>query len=96
MLDFHIGHLDAPVVRPLVEEVLNIGVELVTFGKHVVQFMLTKYRTQSRLRELARRFENIGDPNDGFLRIDDSEVYDGVDTHRDVVTRNDVLRRKRP
>jgi hypothetical protein len=55
--------------------------------------MLAEYRAQRRLRQLARRFEDVGDANDRFLGIDDAEIDDRVDSHRDVVPRNDVLRR---
>ena len=43
MLDFDVGYLDAPVVRALVEQVLDVGIELVALRKHVVEFMLSKH-----------------------------------------------------
>ena len=93
VLDLDVGHLDPPVIGTLVENRLNIGVELVALGKHVVELVLAEYRSQRRLRELAGRLENVGDPDDGLLGIDDAEVDHGVDLHRNVVARDHVLGR---
>src|SRR3546814_9074832 len=46
MLDLDIGDLDPPGVGLGVEDLLDVGVELVALGELVVQFVLAEDRTQ--------------------------------------------------
>src|SRR5215208_804519 len=50
-------------------------------------------RTERRLRELARREEEVGHLQEGAVRLHDAEVDDRVHLHGDVVAGDDVLRR---
>ncbi len=43
------------------------------------------------MRQLTRRLEHVCDTNDGFLGIDNSEVDNRIDAHRNVVPGNDIL-----
>ena len=61
--------------------------------EHFVELVLAQHRAQRRLRELAGRLERVRDLNDRLRRIDDAEIDDGVHLHRNVVARDDVLRR---
>ena len=85
MLDLDVGNLDAPVVRALVENSLDVGIEPVALREHVVELVLAQDRTQCRLRQLAGRFEHVGDTDDGFLGVDDTEVDDRIHPHRHIV-----------
>src|SRR3546814_18007484 len=53
MLDLDIGHLDAPGIGLAVEDFLDIVVQLVAFGQHLVEVMLAEHRTQGGLGQLA-------------------------------------------
>jgi len=55
--------------------------------------VLSEHRAQRRLRELARRIEEIRHLDHGLLRIDDAEIHHRVHFHRNVVARDHVLRR---
>ena len=56
VLDLDIGNLDAPRVGLRVEHLLDVGVQPVALGEHLVEIVLAQHRTQRGLRELARRF----------------------------------------
>ena len=92
MLDLDIGDLDAPGVGLRVEDFLDVAVELVALGQHLVEIVLAEHRAQRRLRELARRLHEVLHLDGRVLRIDDPEIDHRVDLHRDVVTRDHVLR----
>src|SRR5215470_6126617 len=53
--------------------------------------MLAQHRPQRRLRKLAGSHQEVHHLNDGLLRVDDTEVHYGIDSDRDVVTRNNIL-----
>src|SRR5262249_17470775 len=91
-LDLDGRDLDAPRLGLLVEHVLDIGVELVALCQHLVEIVLAQDPAQRRLRELAGRRQIVADLDHRALGIDDPEVEHGVDLHRDIVARNDVLR----
>jgi hypothetical protein len=42
---------------------------------------------------LTSRFKYVGHANDGFFRIDNAEINDGVDFYRHVIAGDNVLRR---
>src|SRR5262245_6485800 len=85
------GHLDAPCLGLLVEHVLDVGVELVALGQHLVEIVLAQNPAQRGLRQLASRSEIIENLNHRALGVDDAEIDDGVHLDRDVVARNHVL-----
>ena len=93
MLDLDVGDLDAPGVGLLVEDVLDVGVQLVALGQHLVELVLAEHRAQRGLRQLAGRLQIVLDLDDRPLRVDHAEVEHGVDLHRDVVARDHVLAR---
>ncbi len=92
-LDLDVGDLDAPAFGLLVEHVLDVGIELVALGQHLVEVVLAQHPAQRGLRELAGRRQVIADLDDRALGIDDAEIEDGADLDRDVVAGNHVLRR---
>jgi len=84
--------LDAPRVGALVDNLLELGVELLPLRKEVVEIDLPEEAPERGLGELGGRVEVILDVDDALERLHDPEVEDGVDLHRDVVPRDDVLR----
>jgi hypothetical protein len=93
MLDLDVGDLDAPLVGLVIEDLLDIAVELVPLGQHLVQLVLAEHRSQRRLGQLAGGERVVLDPVDGLLGLDHPEVDHGVHLDRDVVARDDVLGR---
>ncbi|MNC40922.1 hypothetical protein D3C75_896640 [compost metagenome] len=93
MLDLDVGHLDAPGVGLRVEHLLDVGVEPLALGQHVVQLVLAEHRAQGGLRQLAGRRLVVLDLDDRLLRIEHPVVDHRVDLHRDVVTGDHVLGR---
>ena len=55
--------------------------------------VLAEHGAQRRLRDLGGRDHVVLDLDDRVLRVDDLEVGDRVDPHRDVVLGDDLLRR---
>src|SRR3954470_22675399 len=64
MLDLHISYLDAPGVGLLVENLLDIAIELVTFRQHLIKLVLAKYRAQRGLRQLTGCGHKVFHPDD--------------------------------
>jgi len=64
---------------------LDVGAELLAFGQHLVEFVLAEHGAQGRLRQHVRRREIILHLDDRPFGIDDIEIEDSVDLHRDVV-----------
>src|SRR5262245_3336340 len=93
ILDLDRGYLDPPDVGLPVEDLLDVGGQLVSFRKHLVEFVLAEHGAQRGLRELAGGGHVIPDLDDGALGIENAKVEHGVDLDRDVVARNHVLRR---
>jgi hypothetical protein len=84
-LDLDGGYFDAPCLGLLVEDVLDVGVELVALGQHLVEIVLAQNPAQRGLRQLAGRSEIIEDLNHRALGVDHAEIDDGVHFDRDVV-----------
>lgn len=60
VLQLDIRHLDTPGVGLLVEDALDIGVEPVALGQHLVGLVQADDETQRGLRELVGRlFESL-------------------------------------
>ena len=93
MLDLDIRHLDAPGIRLLIEDLLDIRVEPVAFREHFVEFVLAQHRAQRGLGQLAGGRHEVLDLDDRPLGIDDPKIQDRIDLHRDIVARDDVLGR---
>ncbi len=68
-------------------------VDLFAFREQLVELDLAEHRAQRRLRQLARRVVVVLDLDDRLARVHHAEVDDRVDLDRDVVARDDVLRR---
>ena len=75
---------------------LDVGVELLALGQHLVQLVLAEHRAQRRLRELAGGHQEVLHLDDRLLRVDDAEVDHRVHLHRDVVAGDHVLAAARP
>ena len=80
-----------PRVGVLVDDLLELGVELLPFRKEVVEIDLPEDAPERGLGDLRGRVEVILDLDDGLERVHDPEVDDGVDLHRDIVPGDDVL-----
>src|SRR3546814_9967067 len=74
ILDRDIGDLDPPGVGLGVEDLLDVGVELVALGEHVVQFVLAEDRTQGGLGKFAGRLHEVFDLNGRPFRIDHPKI----------------------
>src|SRR6185312_11804242 len=76
-----------------VENALDIGTELLSLGKHGVELMLAEHGPQRGLRKHVGSRKIVLDVDNRPLGIDDIEIQHGIDLHRDVVARDDVLAR---
>ena len=65
VLDLDVGHLDAPRVGLLVEDALDVAVQLVALGEHLVELVLAKHRAQRRLCQLTGREHEVLDLDHG-------------------------------
>src|SRR5262249_33454823 len=83
---------DPPRLGLLVEHVLDVSVELVALGQHLVEVVLAEHPAQRRLRQLAGSGEIVIDLDHGSLGVDDAEINDGVHLYRHSVAGNHVLR----
>ena len=54
VLDLDIGDLDTPGVGLRVEDLLDVAVQLVALGQHLVELVLAEHRAKRGLCELAR------------------------------------------
>ena len=90
-LDQH--DLDTPRLGLRVDDFLDFGVELFALAQQVVELGLSADRSQRGLRKLHRAVEIVADLGHRARRIDHAKVQHGADLDRDVVARDDVLRR---
>ena len=90
---FHLHELDldAPRVGVLLDDCLEAGVQFIPLRKEVVERNLAEDASQGRLGQLGRGVEIILHVNHGLERVDDPEVENGVDLHRDIILRDDIL-----
>src|SRR5215831_15347910 len=93
VLDLDVRHLDPPGVGLRVEDALDVEVELLPLGEHLVELVLAEDRPQRGLGELIRRGEEVLDLDDRLLRVDHAKEHDRVHLDRHVVARDDVLAR---
>ena len=91
MLDLDIGDLDSPGIGLLIENLLDVAVQPVTFRQHLVEVVLAEHGAQGGLRELAGRRPEILDLDDRALRIDDAEIEDGTHLDGNIVARDHIL-----
>src|SRR5208282_4685269 len=92
LLQLHLGDFDAPGLGVLIEDVLELFVHFVAFGKDGVELELAANAAQGGLGELRGGVHVILGAREGQIGVDHLEVADGVDLCRDVVLRDDVLR----
>ncbi len=85
MLDLHIADLDAPGVGLLIEDILDIRIELLPLGQHLIQFVLAQHRAQGGLRQLAGGGEKILHLNDRLVGSDHTKIDHRVHLDRNVV-----------
>src|SRR3569833_3367074 len=93
MLELDVGDLDAPGIRLLVEDTLDVGIEFFAARQHIVEFVLPQHRTQGGLRELTGRRIEIFHLYDGALRVHNAVIHHGIHLHRHIVARDHVLTR---
>ena len=91
MLDLHVGHLDTPGRSLLVQNGLDVRIQALPLRQHIVQFMLSQHRPQGGLGQLAGRFQEVLDLDDGALGIHHPEINHRVHLHRYVVPGDDIL-----
>src|SRR3569833_1523736 len=82
MLELDVGDLDAPGIRLLVEDTLDVGIEFFAARQHIVEFVLPQHRTQGGLRELPGRRIEIFHLYDGALRVHNAVIHHGIHLHR--------------
>src|ERR1039457_2665319 len=92
-LDFHIGDFDSPSICLRVKRLLDVDVEPLPLGEHVVQFVFTQNRTQRGLRQLAGCEKVVLHLDNRLLRVDHAEIHHRVNLDRNVVPGNHVLAR---
>jgi len=90
---FHLHELDldAPGVGVLLDDGLEAGVQFIPLRKEVVERNLAEDAAQGRLGQLGGGVEIILHIKHALERVDDPEVENGVDLHRNIVLRNDIL-----
>jgi hypothetical protein len=87
------AHLDTPRLRHVVDDLLDLGVEVVPLGEDFVQVRFRQDRAQGRLTYLRGREHIVLHFHHRFDGLDHLEVDDRVNLHRDVVLGDDVLGR---
>src|ERR1700687_1575944 len=90
-LDF--GNLNAPRLRVRVEYDLELGVDLIALREYFIKFELSDDASNGGLRELRSRIGVVLHLRKRLIGVDHAEVANRIDLHRDVVARDDVLRR---
>ena len=93
VLHFDGRHLDAPRIRALIQDLLQVLVEPFALRQQVVELDLAEHAPQRGLGQLRRRVDVVLDFHDRPARIHDAEIEHRVHLDRDVVSRDDVLRR---
>src|SRR5512145_2572242 len=92
VLGLHHRHLDAPGVGLRVEHALDVEIELLALGQHLVHLVLAEHRAQGGLRQLAGGHQEVFHLDDRLGRVDHAEVHHRVHLHRHVVARDHILR----
>ena len=93
VLDLDGRDLDAPWLGLVVDYLLKLLVEALAFGEQRVEIRLAEHRAQRGLSDLRCGCLDVFDLDYGSRRIDDAVVHDRGHAGRDVVARDDVLRR---
>jgi len=76
----------------LVQDVLELEVNLVSFRQEFVQLGLAYDASQCRLGQLGSGVKVIFNSDHGLIGIDDTKVDDRIDLEGDVVTGDHILR----
>jgi hypothetical protein len=85
MLHFDELDLDAPRVGALVDDLLEVGIELLPLRKEVVEIDLPEDAPERGLGELGGRVEVILDIDYTLDRLDNPETKHRIDLDRDIV-----------
>ena len=93
VLDLDRGHLHAPRLGLLVDDLLQALVELLALGQQRVEVGPAEHRAQRGLGDLRRGVPDPLDLDHRLDRVDHAEVGDRVDLGRHVVARDHVLGR---
>ena len=93
LLHLDVRHFYSPGRSVLIENTLEAQVDLLAMREQFIQFLFAEHGTQSCLRELRSLVNVIGNLHHRFIRVDDAQEDDGVHFERNVIARNDVLRR---
>src|SRR5690606_3217299 len=91
VLDLYVGNLDAPAIGLLVEYGLDVLIELLALGQHVVAVVLAQHGPQGGLRQLAGGVEIALDLDDGLVGRHHAEIDHRIHADGHVVARDDVL-----
>src|SRR5215217_6804856 len=91
VFDLDHAHLDAPGLRLLVYDRLQLLVYLLAVGKEVVEVLLPKNAPQGGLGDLAGREDVVLDLQDALVGVDHPEVDDGSNAGGYVVAGDDLL-----
>ena len=93
VLDLDRGHLHAPGLGRLVDDLLQLFVEPLALGEQLVELGLAEHRAQRGLGDLRGGEQEVFDLDDRLGRVDHAEVGDRVDAGRHVVAGDHLLRR---
>src|SRR5260370_191319 len=93
LFDLDFGNLDAPGFRVRVENDLELGVDLVALREYFIEFELSDDAADGGLRELRSCIGVILHLGERQVGVHHAEVAYRIDLHRNVVARNNVLRR---
>ena len=92
VLDLDPLHPDTPgFLGGGVDDLLELGVDLVPFGQQLVQVAVADHRSQRRLGDLGHREGVVLHVDERLDRVDDPVVDDRVHPHRDVVAGDALL-----
>src|SRR5258708_22754339 len=86
-------NLNAPRFRVCVEYELELGVDLIALREYFIKFELPDDAADGGLRQLRSRIGVVLHLRKRLIGVDHAKVANGIDFHRDVVARDDVLRR---
>jgi len=79
VLDFDVGHFDAPGGGLFVQDRLNVCIQRISLGEHIIEFVLSQHRAQRGLGELTGGFEKILHLDNGAFGINYPEINHRID-----------------
>ena len=87
VLDLDVGDLDAPGVGLRVEDLLDVEVQPLALGQHLVELVLAEHRAQRGLRQLAGGLEEVLDLDDRASRGSTTRKYSTALTLTETLSR---------